>query len=65
MAVLATGIVPNTADLPFEAETDEYGFLMMGDGKGIIPAGCVRRPTDVATTVQDATGAAMRALTQE
>jgi len=65
MAVLAAGIVPNTADLPFEATTDDYGFLMLGDAPGVIPAGCVRRPTDVATVVQDATGAAMRALSQE
>ncbi len=65
MAVLATGIVPNTQDLPFEAPMDDYGFMMMGDGNGIIPAGCVRRPADVATVVQDATGAAMRTLTQE
>jgi quinone-modifying oxidoreductase subunit QmoA len=65
MAVLATGIVPNTQDLPFEAPKDDYGFLMMGDGSGIIPAGCVRRPADVATVVQDATGAAMRTLSQE
>lgn len=62
MAVLATGIVPNTADLPFEATMDDYGFMMLGDAPGIIPAGCVRRPADVATVVQDATGAAMRAL---
>jgi quinone-modifying oxidoreductase subunit QmoA len=65
LAVLATGIVPNTADLPFEIATDDYGFLMLGDASGIIPAGCVRRPADVATVVQDATGAAMRALSQE
>ncbi len=65
MAVLATGMVPNTQDLPFEASTDDYGFLMMDESKGIIPTGCVRRPADVATVVQDATGAAMRALCQE
>lgn len=65
MVVLATGIVPNTADLPFEATTDDYGFLMLGDSPGIIPAGCVRRPADVATVVQDATGAAMRTLSQQ
>ncbi len=65
MIVLAAGIVPNTADLPFEATMDDYGFLMLGDAPGIIPAGCVRRPADVATVVQDATGAAMRTLIQE
>ena len=66
MAVLATGVVPNTDDMPLEAEKDEFGFLVLDlDNKGIIPAGMVRKPTDVATCVQDATGAAMRALTQE
>ena len=43
-----------------------FGFLLLDlDNKGVIPAGMVRKPTDVATCVQDATGAAMRALTQE
>lgn len=66
MAVLATGVVPNTDDMPMEAEKDEFGFLLLDlENKGIIPAGMVRKPTDVATCVQDATGAAMRALTQE
>ena len=66
LAVLATGIVPNTADLPVEATLDDYGFMLFDAAKpGVIPTGCVRRPADVATVVQDATGAAMRALSQE
>jgi heterodisulfide reductase subunit A-like polyferredoxin len=66
MAVLATGVVPNTDDLPLEVPADEFGFLTLDlDNQGIIPAGMVRKPTDVATCVQDATGAAMRALTQK
>jgi len=66
MAVLATGVVPNTDDMPLEVQTDEFGFLTLDlDNQGIIPAGMVRKPTDVATCVQDATGAAMRALTQK
>lgn len=66
MAVLAAGVVPNTDDLPMEVEKDEYGFMLLDlDNKSVIPAGMVRKPTDVATCVQDATGAAMRALTQE
>ncbi|MFH2007369.1 MAG: FAD-dependent oxidoreductase [bacterium] len=62
LAVLATGIVPNTAELPFEGTRDDYGFLMLDPTSGMIPTGCVRRPADVSTVVQDATGAAMRAL---
>ena len=62
LAVLATGIVPNTDGLPFEGVKDDYGFLMLDPNSGMIPTGCVRRPADVSTVVQDATGAAMRAL---
>lgn len=65
MAVLAAGVVPNTDDLPMEVPTDDYGFLLLDPAGGVIPAGMVRKPTDVATCVQDATGAAMRALSQE
>ncbi len=63
MAVLATGMVPNTDIEPPPVETprDDYGFLAP-NGSGIIGAGTVMRPYDVASSVQDATGAALRAL---
>jgi quinone-modifying oxidoreductase subunit QmoA len=63
MAVLATGMVPNTVDdkPPFDVELDEFGFIAP-DGKGIIGAGVATRPFDVASSVQDATGAALKAI---
>ncbi len=65
LVVLATGMVPSTAaeKIPFDLSYDENGFLIEADGNlGVIPAGCVKRPVDVATTVQDATAAALKAL---
>jgi quinone-modifying oxidoreductase subunit QmoA len=64
MAVLATGMVPNTADNPPPIDTprDDFGFIAPYTGKGIIGAGVAMRPVDVATSVQDATGAVLRAI---
>lgn len=64
MAVLATGMVPNTVDNPPPLETpmDEFGFIVQGCGKGVIGAGSTIRPFDVSATIQDATGAALKAI---
>lgn len=65
MVVLATGMVPNKMDATAspDATYDDYGFLVNDLGKaGIYGAGCVRRPVDVATTVQDATAVALKAV---
>jgi len=66
LVVLATGMVPETAEskVPFEGLTyDEFGFLVADPDKAAIyPAGCVKRPVDVAASVQDATGASLKAL---
>jgi quinone-modifying oxidoreductase subunit QmoA len=65
LVVLATGMVPNTAEekIPANAAYDDYGFVLDPAGSGgIIPAGCVKKPVDVAESVSDATGAALRAL---
>jgi quinone-modifying oxidoreductase subunit QmoA len=43
-----------------ELGCDEDGFVL--DTLGIYGTGCVKRPLDVATSVQDATGAALRAI---
>ena len=66
MAVLAIGMVPNTADTPPPLDTplDEFGFIAPDTGKGVIGAGTTMQPSDVATTVQDATGAALKAINQ-
>jgi len=65
MVVLATGMVPNKIKLDPSPDVsiDEYGFILNDPGKtGIYGAGCSRRPTDVASCVQDATATALRAI---
>ncbi len=65
LVVLATGMVPTTADdkVPAQVNYDDNGFLLADSASGaIVPAGCVRRPVDVATSVQDATAAALKAI---
>ncbi|MBW1681296.1 MAG: CoB--CoM heterodisulfide reductase iron-sulfur subunit A family protein [Deltaproteobacteria bacterium] len=65
MVVLATGMVPNGIALeePPDVSFDDYGFLTLDPEKpGIFGAGCVRRPTDVASSVQDATASALKAI---
>ncbi len=64
MAVLAVGMVPNTVDVPPPLDTplDEFGFIAPDTGRGVIGAGTSARPFDVASSVQDATGAAMKAI---
>jgi quinone-modifying oxidoreductase subunit QmoA len=65
MAVLATGMVPNKIDIAGapDVAADEYGFVVNDPEKaGIYGAGCVRRPTDVASCVQDATSSALKAI---
>jgi quinone-modifying oxidoreductase subunit QmoA len=62
MVVLATGIVPNSADLkiPFELKRDEYGFI---DGvDGVYVAGCVKHPCDVSRATKESTAAALKAI---
>ncbi len=63
MVVLATGIVPTTAEkkIPAEVTYDDYGFIVSGP-PGIYAAGCCKKPTDVGTSVRDATGAALKAI---
>jgi quinone-modifying oxidoreductase subunit QmoA len=64
MAVLATGMVPNTVDEPPPLNTplDEFGFIVGNPVKGVVGAGCTMRPFDVSATIQDATGAALKAI---
>ena len=65
MVVLATGMVPNgiQTDPSPDVSCDEYGFLSLDPQKtGIYGVGCVRRPTDVASCVQDGTASALRAI---
>jgi quinone-modifying oxidoreductase subunit QmoA len=64
LAVLAVGMVPNTADEPppVEVPRDEFGFMIADGVPGVISAGVTSRPFDVAATVQDATSAALKAI---
>jgi quinone-modifying oxidoreductase subunit QmoA len=63
LLVLATGIVPETEGLPSGFELDEFRFVKNSPGKkGLYGAGCVRRPEEVSASVQDGTGAALKAL---
>ncbi len=57
LVVLATGMQPS--DVPC-FEKDEYGFVVEKDG--IFTAGCAKKPADVASSVEDATGAALKAI---
>ena len=65
MVVLATGMVPATAGLkiPVEINYDEDGFIATDSQQpGIYGAGCVKKPMDVASSVKDATAAALKAI---
>jgi quinone-modifying oxidoreductase subunit QmoA len=61
LLVLAVGMVPQTGDLPAGFVKDQFGFIQ-NSSTGLVGAGCVRWPTDVSTSVRDATGAALRAF---
>ena len=62
MVVLAAGIVPSIASA--KLARDRYGFLATEQPSGQLSAGSTRGPMDVATSVRDATSAALRALGQ-
>jgi quinone-modifying oxidoreductase subunit QmoA len=67
LVVLATGIVPVEAPVRVELDgglvRDEHGFLTGDQAQaGLLAVGCAKRPVDVATSVRDATGAALKAL---
>jgi quinone-modifying oxidoreductase subunit QmoA len=66
MAVLAVGMVPNTAvdAPPLDTDLDEFGFIVPRSDHGVIGAGTTIRPLDVASSVQDGTGAAMKAMAE-
>ena len=65
MAVLSTGVVPNTADhkIPYKIHYDNYGFIDGESGlEGVYAAGCAKQPCDVSRTTKDATAAALKAI---
>ena len=65
LVVLATGMAPNTADvpIPFDLKYDDYGFIDGSTGvDGIYAAGCSKRPCDVSKAVKDAMAASIKAI---
>ncbi len=65
LVVLATGMQPTAAveKLPFNANLDENGFFIQDDeASAHYGVGTAVRPSGVAETLQDATGAAIKAL---
>ena len=65
MVVLATGMVPNTAEtkIPFELKYDDYGFIDGAtDVDGVYAAGCASRPCDVSRATKESTAAALKAI---
>jgi quinone-modifying oxidoreductase subunit QmoA len=65
MAVLATGMVPNTADtkLPGDVKCDPDGFVVSDlAGGGMFATGCAAKPLDVISSNQHATGMALKAI---
>lgn len=63
LVVLATGMAPATRDakIPADITYDEDGFVASA-ASGIYGAGCVNKPLEVASSVQDGTAAALKAI---
>ncbi|MEW6743560.1 MAG: FAD-dependent oxidoreductase [Planctomycetota bacterium] len=65
LAVLATGLVPESLDARFPASwtVEDEGFLVGGGvTPGVFAVGCAKRPSDVATVAKDSTGAVLYAM---
>ena len=61
LVVLAVGIVPQSGGMPAGVQLDEFGFAA-DSGRGVYAAGCLKRPAEVAVSIRDATGAALKAI---
>lgn len=65
MVVLATGMVPSTSasKIPVEVSYTPEGFVMPATlKKGVYAVGTLKSPVDVAKSVQDATGVAIKSI---
>ena len=58
---MASGVDPTEAGLPVGYDSDAF-ILPDETAPGIFAAGCARGPVDVATSVQDATAATLKAI---
>ncbi len=61
MVVLACGMQP-TNGLSININRDKNGFITSEQGNGIYAAGVAKKPQDVASSVQNATGIALKAI---
>ncbi len=61
MVVLATGMEPATRACVIPGVSRDQDGFVQSEGS-VIGAGCVRKPMEVAQTVRDATGAALKAI---
>ncbi|VAX15732.1 Anaerobic respiratory complex protein QmoA [hydrothermal vent metagenome] len=64
LVVLATGMEPAFKGNGAEVKFDENGFIPLDlqTAEGIFATGVAKRPTDVTTSIQDATGTALKAI---
>jgi quinone-modifying oxidoreductase subunit QmoA len=65
MVVLAAGMVPSTktAKIPADVKYTDDGFIVPSSlKKGLYAVGTVKSPVDVAKSVQDATGVAIKSI---
>jgi len=61
LVVLATGIMPSII-INTRLNRDQSGFLSSGQQESIYVAGCAKKPMDVASSLKDATGVALKAI---
>ena len=64
MVVLAAGMEPQTRSKKFPGDLnyEENGFLLSEQPAGIFTAGVAKKPSDVTTSVQDATASAIKSI---
>ena len=65
LVVLATGMTPcdGLPAMPVGVPRDDYGFVVDdGSRHGVYAAGCAKKPVDVATSVRDSVGVALKAM---
>ncbi|WP_163339975.1 FAD-dependent oxidoreductase [Desulfopila sp. IMCC35008] len=64
LAVLATGMQPSldVQGAPVDLTMDSNGFVITDAEKGMIAAGCAKKASDVVTTTQNSTAAALKAI---
>ena len=64
LAVLATGMQPSlqVQGAPVALNMDANGFVISDESKAMFAAGCAKKASDVVTTTQNSTAAALKAI---